>query len=949
MILINDIDYTRFAVLPIKTQYARDESLNQGVLTLKNTSVENPFEPMSIVVYNGERWLVGSDNVTKTRFGKANKYQHDIILIEETKLLEKYFVDNCTFTNSLLESGISTAEDVFPQINQVSTYGRQPNFVGSEYGTVAGYVTPLEIGISFTFKKFSEVLNLTAYTDVNRCRTQVFQDGVSVYDTGIIPQNADNGVTAYTTTLSLSRYKVVYTDYSYNLSTRIAIEQYNVSYEFNTVQQASTIREPYTITDVVNRLLYLAEIQRKGNYPRFIFNETQSVQYSLVDAPEMSISNCTLREALNKVGDFIHCQVRLNNNIIYFDDYTTNEVVEVIKKPIAESSSQEIEQFCTEIESNAQNLVPDEKDQSGSVIDPFYRGYITPRAETGTAEINDKTAFIPTKGNIHKLIKLEMGYLPNDTQIGDITDWVAEKTLYDAYSSYTYNVGVNSQSKANHIYWEQGKKGIRGLTFETENALHQVFSKNAITNIINEKLSTNYNDSDISVPNMQFRITYVPVINARLKQVKPNIRAGGKRAVNAYNQSAYKISSTQYGENMKGVVARLGNIEKVKTYIYKKNETLPRIANKVDDDYTISVIKKEEQNNFYKISLGLSKKFNRQNQFVGIDNEQRFYEISEKNAVERYVLYEDFAILSNTYAINFPVESEDKNKTIVTGDMLYNISGRLNGESPTLLVDYKEIYSARLELTDRVENQVGISKYINLPVISYNFGNSACFSFDFDDNYGAGNYIVGTVGSSDKLQNQLRYTDTIGEFEFMGINLYSRRYTNTPTNYTNAVNLGDNLPKNWDIGSNGRTLVSTGSYPIRISKDNRENIHFSYQIHCVTDEDNIIVGSSLPKALCVAGWDEGVTLKAYILNRRIGAFENFINDANLTPISVTTSQDYYLFGITFSQVVANTSGKSVVIVKSDDNGLVFGINMDIIQGQHIDLPSLYFRHNVYER
>lgn len=944
MIVINNADYTRFAVLPIKTQYARDESLNQGVLTLKNTSVELPFEPMSVVLYNGERWLVGSDNVTKTRFGKSNKYQHDIILIEETKLLEKYFVDNCTFTNSLLEKGTSIAGDVFPQTNSYkSRYGATniPSYISNQYGIVSGYVSPLQSEMNFTFKKFTDIFDNYLGMYGQTCSLEVIKDGQTIFYNEVTENPQE-----YTTELSNGVYIA---RYSYGTSSLLEgfVPTFDVTYTFDVTAQGQTIREPYTITDVVNRLLYLSEIQRKGNYPRFTLNEKQSVKYSLVDAPEMSISNSTLREALNKVGDFIHCQVRLDNNIIYFDDYTTNNIVEITKKPVAESSSQEIEQFCTEIESNAQNLVPDEKDQSGSVVDPFLNGYITPRAETGTAEINDKTAFVPTKWNIHKLIKLEMGYLSDNTQIGDITDWVVEKTIYDAYSSFTYNVGIDSQSKANHIYWEQGKKGVRGLTFETENALHQVFENNAITNIINEKLGTSYLDSNISVPNMQFRITYIPVINARLKQIKPNIRAGAKRAINAYNQSAYKISSSQYGENMKGVVARLGNIEKVKTYIYKKGETLPQIANKIDEDYTISVIKKEEQNNFYKISLGLSKKFNRQNQFVGIDNEQRFYEISEKNAVERYVLYEDFAILSNT---EIPLESSGKDQSIIAREIITNIKNRLDGLSSV----YKEIYSARLELTDRVENKAGISKYINLPVISYNFGNSACFSFDFDDNYGAGNYIAGIAGSSDKLQNQLRYTDTTGEFEFMNINLYSDRYYNLPINYSRAVDVGDTLPKEWTLegvsDNNYFPLVSTGSYPLRISKDNRENIHFSYQIHCLSNEDNVVIGSSLPKALCVAGWTAGATLKAYVLNRRIGAFENFINDITTSPISVHPSDATGYRNnkiLAFPQITANSSGKSIAIVKSDDNGLVFGINMDIVSGQNIDLPDLYFRHKLY--
>ena len=285
MILINGVDYTKFAVFPIKTQYARDESLNQGVLTLKNMSIESPFEPMSVVVYNDERWLIGSDNVTKTRFGKSNKYQHDIILIEETKLLEKYFVDNCTFTNSLLESGVDIADAVSPDINRKMSYTNPPSFIENEFGFVSGYSTPLLIGSSFTFKRFSEVINIV---NNQSCKTQVFKNGVSVYETDIREQRSDYLLTPYTTIVENAKYEIIYTAYIRG-ATGIGryFEVYTVSYKFDTAEQHQTIREPYTITDVVNRILYLAEIQRKGNYPRFTFNTEQSVEYSLIDAPEM--------------------------------------------------------------------------------------------------------------------------------------------------------------------------------------------------------------------------------------------------------------------------------------------------------------------------------------------------------------------------------------------------------------------------------------------------------------------------------------------------------------------------------------------------------------------------------------------------------------------------------------------------------------------------------------
>lgn len=960
MVKIDGVDYTRYAVLPIQLQYARDESLNQGVLTLKNIDREIPFEPASLVEIDGERWLVGADNVRKINYYK-NKFQHEIVLTEETKLLEKYFVDSCTFTHTLFKDFVAQSS-VVPVIN-VYPYNSGPGFAGftiepkfkeNDFGFIGGYITPLEVGSSFTFKKFTDIVSngIGAGTTINirECRMVVSHNLKTVYDSGYISSYLED----FTTILKSGRYSVLYeyadTD---RLGGGVSTKYFDVRYDFEIVEELKPVRDrKYTITNVIEKLLYLAEIQRKGNYSRFSLNNEQALKYNEIEAPEMSISNSTLREALNVVGGYIHAEVRLDNGVIYFDEYSTNENAVIKKRPVVESLSQSIEQFCSEIESNAQNLIPDDKEQNGNIVEPYLFGYITPRAETGKVEVTDATAFIKTRYPIHKLIRLEMGYLPDNTQVGDITDYVVEKTVYDILSSYTDN--PKEQSKAYHIYWQQGQSGITGLAWEQESAISQVFEKNAITNIINDKLGTSYDDANINITNLQFRITYIPIINARVKQVKPTLSGNKKRIVNAYNQSAYKISSTQYGENMKGVVSRLGNIEKIRTYVYNKGEELPKLASRVEDDYIISAIKIDKQHNHSKVTLGLSKRFNRQNQFVGISNEQRFYEISEKNAVERYSLYEDFAILSRN---NIEIEQEEKDRSIITDDMLSAVRARFKGVDPTEedMLYMNEISNAVVELQNADGTQASEVKEISLPVISYSFGNSACYSFDFENNYGAGSYIASETSAGKKLQMELRYPNQLGEFEFMGIKYYWKQhyigdYGLIPSNYEDALEIGLNLPKIVvpEGVSEFSPLINTLASPLRIKKDNRENIHFSYQIHCLTDDENIIVGSGLSKTFGVAGWSLNQKAVAYVLDRKIGEFENtIINLQSLTGIDVVTEVVANEKKLKIDNITPNTSGKSLVVVNADNNELLFAINEDITALEEVEMPSIYFRHKIY--
>ena len=114
-LIINETDYTKNILTPIKTQKVMDESLDQGILTLTNQLIENPIEPLNEIYLDNVVWLVGKDNVIQTKFGKSPKYTHEIGLIEETKLLEKYFVDTMTVRNPLTSS--TEATFVYPEIN----------------------------------------------------------------------------------------------------------------------------------------------------------------------------------------------------------------------------------------------------------------------------------------------------------------------------------------------------------------------------------------------------------------------------------------------------------------------------------------------------------------------------------------------------------------------------------------------------------------------------------------------------------------------------------------------------------------------------------------------------------------------------------------------------------------------------------------------------------------
>lgn len=120
-VYINGINRTSHTVMPIKWGNFLDERLDECRLSLRSVQQENfpPLTPVEIVFtiteYFGiwkknptiiktktetKRFIVANDSATEFR-PKSGLYNHDLYLIEPTKVAECYVVDTITFTNDL--------------------------------------------------------------------------------------------------------------------------------------------------------------------------------------------------------------------------------------------------------------------------------------------------------------------------------------------------------------------------------------------------------------------------------------------------------------------------------------------------------------------------------------------------------------------------------------------------------------------------------------------------------------------------------------------------------------------------------------------------------------------------------------------------------------------------------------------------------------------------------
>ena len=964
MVKINGIDYTKYVVLPIKTQYSLDKSLDQGILTLKNMTLSEPFEPLTEIEIDNERFIIGVDNVLQSTYGSNKKYNHTITFIEETKLLEKYFVDTCTFTNSLIKKYTSSSviysnhielgeldlAKYFEEFNNQTSDTAKPlnlddfevyKFVDNFNPNDEAFLTPV-IGSSYiTTTLFLKATGITGIEDnetyIRRVAYRMYNDANDL----IVSSNMGKNISYSSANYQVGNvYRLEFVCLQAPKKTDLIATKgfaFGIKYYIACVNDNKETLD-ITITDVVNRLLEITETRRVGSSPRFIFNEEQVEKYKNVLAPEFAITKSTLREGVQQIGSYIHAEPRLIGNVIYFDELNNREYANLNNKYVVYNSKQDIEQFCSELDSNVDNLVNIDDEQSGTIIEPYFDGFKTTRTEIGVVDITDSNAFIETTKPIEKIVKLEFGFLNNNTYVGDITPYVYEKAEYSTLDSYD---GVFPYSKAWALYYTQGQKNIYGLNFEEQDAISQYFKKYAIINILERATQTTISETKNPISKMQFRITYIPVISARIKQHKQYIGATSKKSILNYNASANKVDTDYYGENLKGAVARFGNIEKTYTYIIKNKKDIPKAGQLFNKDYVISTIITEKLNNHYKVTIGISKDFNRWNEYVGVNTNQRFYEVSEKQSVERYVIYEDYCILSN----NFPIEENEFDRSLISENGLKIL--KQNITPPTDINDWVNETEITCMAFTGFKGDTVISTVI-MPAVAFALGNSAFYQINMDNNFGAGTYVQGFT-SLKGYQSQKKYGDTFGNIDTIKIDGYCKPMTTTPLNYNDAVNEGSKIP---DVSpTNSEVTFTTGNANIILKKDSRENINFSYQIHCVTDNENLIVGSGLSKKIGtkIISFDNKEYADCYIMNREIGKFEKEILDLPSSDmrIELTTNIDIENKQIDFASIICNSSGKSIIIVDRKTKELLFAINDEIMNNQTYQLPSLMFRHKIY--
>lgn len=734
-------------------------------------------------------------------------------------------------------------------------------------------------------------------------------------------------------------YKIAYTLFQVRYSNTGQVVSQSLYPDITYTIAVTTNKYPlkkWTITDVINRSCDTLEAQKHGEKPRFRLDgvtydqngervnsyEENSLaeKYDKILSPEFSFTKMNMREMLKQVGGFIHAEPRIKNYelvknngvfervnyVISYDEYGRKEFSHIRNEEYFSTGSKtDINEFCTGLDSSADNLISQLNYAQGVVIEPVNGGVITLRTETSTVRIEETdSTIIKTSLPIYMLGKEKNVSIKCKEQTYDITPYIFEKSDYDRLSSFD---GVYPYSKSFALYYEQGQPNIKGLWFREPNAVNPYLSKYAIVNIIRAVTGDDSWDINGNIQNIAFRVTYLPVFATRVKTNKQYVIGGIPRQL-AYNQSANMIESRYFGENLKGVVSRLGNPERTYTYHLTFLSEIPKVGMKFDDNYYISAVTSEITPSYIKCTIAVTT-FNRISQYIGINSNKRMWEVSEKMSQERSSIRTEYIVVSkgngesNSETASFTKENIGNFVT----NRIYNDTDFKENENENE-EDYKPISNCAIkgyakkkaEASEDDEYTKAFDYEVNLPVVATAIGNSMLFVAKAEDNYSAGQKVGKEMNGTNVKGywgDYVPYGDYYGRAYF-----YDVGFANTFQNLDNA-----NTPLDLPIGNiSPSKLIDILKW--RYRKDSREVCQFAYELQFVTDDKDIIIGSALAENCCLVNYAPK-DLRAFALPYKLTQLDKKIDLTGARDLNII----YENYGLGLSQIISSEY-ESVAIV-----------------------------------
>ena len=324
----------------------------------------------------------------------------------------------------------------------------------------------------------------------------------------------------------------------------------------------------------------------------------------------------------------------------------------------------------------------------------------------------------------------------------------------------------NYQNKYNSLHYEKNSKLIYlGETAEvtsTPNITAEIF-KYALFRAAAYQFGFGMNDNTLL--GIRTKVEYVfncefhPILDGKVSQESVANKTEKETIV---SQSSSGIQLERLGNNLQGLIAKLGNEEKAITLPITKLKDKIALGTKIIDDLGDAWIVNKIQITFLTnkskviVNATIVKNYNALAQFTQLNQEKRFYEISDSLTTKGYDNINEFIYFSNNKNISYSQITGLATRIAITSLGMRAIIHKTFGNSPSELNGLNSVFEWAGIKADSYASE--IMTYIQPTV--YGNGNQICFEMGFDSSTLNGNF---TNGTTSWITQAVLYTEEEGE------------------------------------------------------------------------------------------------------------------------------------------------------------------------------------------
>lgn len=403
-----------------------------------------------------------------------------------------------------------------------------------------------------------------------------------------------------------------------------------------------------------------------------------------------------------------------------------------------------------------------------------------------------------------------------------------------------------------------------------------------------------------------------------------------------FSQQQQIASTVGLGRNMQSNSDRLGATKReVVRYTNAPNDIGAYWTDENGDVWRLTEVQNTATPRFIKSTETWTKNWSIKSKFVGVNREFRSWDIPN-DITQRNLLWQDYMFITGTQRT---VTDNSKLAFAAKKAIFQGLYGTWT-------------FPTEISVASITHGASGKSVGAVIPVSAFGFGNSIVISGKTKDNLSAGTQRTDD-GKNNQFNREVNYCEDDGSLETMTVQLSSGMVTNGKTEkeaadlypYCEKYTLGSTEYTTNMAADNSDSVLAVfpdGGAEFTVKKDAAEQINFTYQVHMLTNEGCLIIGSTWA-AKCPLVIDRSQTFPFKIWDittplpqgaqTMTGAFGEVTGSATAFTIIQSTAEPFI---IKFTP----GSGKKGVCLTDSDNNILFAYN-----GETAKQFYIYFTHN----